>query len=107
MGTYRVVVGGLADRNARCLVADEIDDAVGVTLVLDVPAATNVDDHNGMLASNSVNRRSTNGGSQIEQSSKLRGNATVREQVAKGVARALAEIITNGVPASFCADNGF
>jgi phage replication-related protein YjqB (UPF0714/DUF867 family) len=104
---YKVILGGQADRDARCLVAKRIRDEVGSspTLVFSIPQSSSTGSLDGMSDDNIVNRLAADGGIQLEQSKKLRDDATVRDAAARGAAKAVRELLTTGVPAGFCAAN--
>lgn len=126
--TPHLIVGGRADRNARCLVADMIRDAVLAedssltsVLVVEVPNGGGSGHLDGDSVDNLVNRLAAEGGIQLEQSKGLRdwgpdtdgdGKVDNNEQIlidpiAEAAAEAMGIWMTAGVSATFCTDNGF
>jgi phage replication-related protein YjqB (UPF0714/DUF867 family) len=127
-GMLHLIVGGRADRNARCLVADTIRDAVLAAdstltgLIVDVPNGGGGSGHlDGDSEDNLVNRLAAEGGIQLEQSKGLRdwgrdtngnGNVDNDEQIlidpiAQAAANAMGLWMRDGVSETFCRDNGF
>jgi phage replication-related protein YjqB (UPF0714/DUF867 family) len=126
--TPHLIVGGRADRNARCLMAGTIRDAVLAAvpppagLIVEVPNGGGGSGHlDGDSVNNLVNRLAAEGGIQLEQSKGLRnwgpdtnGNGKVdnNEQIlidpiARAAAEAMGTWMRDGVSTTFCRDNGF
>lgn len=111
-----VIIGGGTDLDAKCHVAKKIKAETGMGPVairishngqiIDVLADGNRHvcrkDLDGNSAQNIINRLAADGGIQIEQSADVRNDATYRDGVAKGAAKAVGELLNDTAPATPC-----
>lgn len=111
-----IIVGGGTDLNAKCHVATKIKAETGMgpvavriyhdDQIIDVLAN---DSHqvcrkglDGDSDRNIINRLAADGGIQIEQSGDVRNDATYRDGVAKGAAKAIGELLNGTAPTDAC-----
>lgn len=118
---FQVILGGGAPRNLKCAVARSInaaataaerDGEIGIAL-RDNGGNIDIEDNcgravnppaglDGLAAANIVNRLASLGGIQLEQSSELRGDATLAEVVADGAADGFRDFAANSL-FNYCA----
>lgn len=121
-GEAELILGGQASRDAKCLVAQRIQDRLAtagrsrqaIAMVIrdddedDIEIAdasghtVATTDHQGLSESNIVNRLAADGGVQLEQSKALRDDEVLLDAVARGAAAALGELVTDHAPADPC-----
>ncbi|HVR95463.1 MAG TPA: poly-gamma-glutamate hydrolase family protein, partial [Thermoanaerobaculia bacterium] len=119
-----VILGGDAPLNTKCLIVTRIKDRLAAVTptaldrntiafvlhdaegVFDIAGLNNRTvarrDLSGLSDDNIVNRLSSEGGIQLEQSKAVRDSQTLRDAVAKGAATALGEVFNNTAPADAC-----